>query len=569
MPRFAALDVGSNALRLRVIEAQAPSRLVDRSQLTLLPSERESPTGWRELLSLRAPVRLGTEVFVSGRLAPVSIGQACAALRQFRDAMDQLGVDAYRATATSAVREAQNGATLVERARREARIELEVIEGVEEARLIQLAVVRRLKLEERRALLVDVGGGSTEVTFLDRGQGTFAMSLSMGTVRLLETFLNAERKRRGDGAPSGRVDREQMKMISETIDRAFAEVVPHIKRTSELLVGTGGNVETLADLCPVRGAMPGASRAIDVAQMRALIAKMAAMTTEERRTTYSLRPDRADTIIPASLIFLKAAEAFRLASVTVPGAGLKEGILEELVDKYFDVWDEAGEAKSVLLACRRLGARYSFDEAHAEHVARFTGQLFDDLQSVHAFTARDRLLLQAAALLHDIGDYVRYDGHHKHSYYLVMHAEILGLLPEERAVVANIARYHRKSPPDIDHPNFRELDKVSRGKVRGLSAILRVADALDREHRGKVHDARAEVDASKRRVLLHLDGPDERELEEWTVKHKSELFRDVFDLDVVVAPRGDGVRSARDERTEPASSETPASAPAAKQKTAS
>src|SRR5512140_135201 len=208
MPRFAALDVGSNALRLRVIEAQAPSRLVDRSQLTLLPTERESPTGWKELLSLRAPVRLGTEVFVSGRLAPASIGQACAALRQFRDAMDQLGVDAYRATATSAVREAQNGATLVERARREARIELEVIEGVEEARLIQLAVVRRLKLEERRALLVDVGGGSTEVTFLDRGQGTFAMSLSMGTVRLLETFLNAERKRRSDSPSTGRVDRE-------------------------------------------------------------------------------------------------------------------------------------------------------------------------------------------------------------------------------------------------------------------------------------------------------------------------------------------------------------------------
>jgi exopolyphosphatase / guanosine-5'-triphosphate,3'-diphosphate pyrophosphatase len=556
MPRFAALDVGSNALRLRVIEAQAPSRAVDRSQLTLLPSERESPTGWRELLSLRAPVRLGTEVFVTGKLAPASIGQA----------MDQLGVDAYRATATSAVREASNGATLVERARREARIELEVIEGVEEARLIQLAVVRRLKLEERRALLVDVGGGSTEVTFLDRGQGAFAMSLSMGTVRLLETFLNTERKRRGDSAPTGKVDREQMKMMSETIDRAFAEVVPQVKRTSELLIGTGGNVETLADLCPVRGAMPG-QRAIDVAQMRALIAKMATMTTEERRTTYSLRPDRADTIIPASLIFLKAAEAFRLASVTVPGAGLKEGILEELVDKYFDVWDEAGEAKSVLLACRRLGVRYAFDEAHAEHVARFATQLFDDLQPVHAFNARDRLLLQAAALLHDIGDYVRYDGHHKHSYYLVMHAEILGLLPEERAVVANIARYHRKSPPDIDHPNFRELDKVSRGKVRGLSAILRVADALDREHRGKVHDARAEVDTVKRRVSLYLDGPEERELEEWTVKHKSELFRDVFDLDVVIAPRADGLKSAREEQ---ATDESPASsAPQAKQKTAS
>src|SRR5207249_2325128 len=154
--------------------------------------------GWREVTSLRAPVRLGSEVFVSGRLAPGSIGQACAALREFRDAMDAAKVVAYRATATSAVREASNGATLVERARREAGIELDVIEGVEEARLIQLAVVRRLGLadfpgtrvqSDRRALLIDVGGGSTELTVLQNGESAFAMSLPLGTVRLLETFL--------------------------------------------------------------------------------------------------------------------------------------------------------------------------------------------------------------------------------------------------------------------------------------------------------------------------------------------------------------------------------------------
>ena len=564
MPRFAALDIGSNALRLRIIEANAPSGsdgVGGRSpQLPLLPADKDNPAGWRELLSLRAPVRLGSEVFVTGRLAPQSIGQACAALRQFRDAMDQLGVDAYRATATSAVREAQNGATLVERARREARIELEVIEGVEEARLIQLAVTRRLKLHERRAVLLDVGGGSTELTFLDGGQASFAMSLPMGTVRLLETFLRSHERAHGG---AGRVDRERLRLIGESVDRALAEALPHVRRGTELIVGTGGNVETLADLCPVRG---GGPRAIDVIAMRALVSKMAHMTTDERRTTYQLRPDRADTIIPASMIFLKAAEAFHLAQVAVPGAGLKEGILEELVDKYFDVWDEAGEAKSVLAACRRLGARYSFDERHAELVARYATQLFDDLQTLHAFTPRDRLLLQAGSLLHDIGDYVRYDGHHKHSYYLIMHAEILGLLPEERAIVANIARYHRKSAPDIDHPNFRELDKVARGKVRGLSAMLRIADALDREHRGKVTELHAEVHAGKRLVLT-LGGADDRELEEWSVKHKSEPFRDVFDLDVVVAPSAEPRTDTRETKAVTASAGEAPAAP--KQKTAS
>ncbi|HWL84404.1 MAG TPA: Ppx/GppA family phosphatase, partial [Polyangiaceae bacterium] len=187
MPSFAAIDLGSNALRLRIVEANGPSVSPGhRVQLPLLPAEL---TPWREVVSVRAPVRLGAEVFVSGKLAPTSIGKACAALKEFRREMDLAQVVSYRATATSAVREAANGTTLVERARREAGIELEVIYGVEEARLIQLAVTRRLALDDRRVLLIDVGGGSTELTMLDRGQSSFSISMPLGSVRLLETFL--------------------------------------------------------------------------------------------------------------------------------------------------------------------------------------------------------------------------------------------------------------------------------------------------------------------------------------------------------------------------------------------
>src|SRR6516225_3268130 len=182
MPRFAAIDVGSNALRLRVVEASAPraaaasgggDSAARSAQLARLASEEEP---WRDVATLRSPVRLGAEVFLSGRLAPASIGQACTALREFKAEMDRAKVDAYRAIATSAVREAKNGATLVERARREAGIELETIEGIEEARLIQLAVTRRVPVGDKRALLVDVGGGSTELTLLERGETAFRMS---------------------------------------------------------------------------------------------------------------------------------------------------------------------------------------------------------------------------------------------------------------------------------------------------------------------------------------------------------------------------------------------------------
>jgi exopolyphosphatase/guanosine-5'-triphosphate,3'-diphosphate pyrophosphatase len=530
MPRFAALDLGSNALRLRIVEAHAAAS--GREQLSLLPPT-EGNAAWREVVSLRASVRLGSEVFVTGRLAMASIGQACEALREFRQSMDDAKVDAYRATATSAVREASNGAILVERARREAGIDLEVIEGVEEARLIQLAVVRRLGLADKRALLVDVGGGSTELTYLDHGRSAWATSLPIGTVRLLEMYLRGVKT----------VERGRQKLLVEGVDRALAEAVPALKKLPfEVMVGTGGSVDTLSELCPVKGGHAGYPRAVDVGAMKTLLGKLFALSPEQRRETFGLRPDRADTIVTAASIFLRVAELFKIPAIVAPGVGLKEGILEELIDKYFDRWDKESEARSVVDGCLRLGKRYGFDQEHGELVASLATSLYDDLADYHGFGERERLLLRAAALLHDIGDYVRYDGHHKHSYYLINNSDIMGLTPEERAVVANVARYHCKSPPDPSHPNFRDLDKESRSKVRSLAAILRISDALDREHLGKVKSARAEIDGKGRRVHLQLTGDEDRELEEWTVRAKSELLRDVFDLDVVLPGSNASVR---------------------------
>jgi exopolyphosphatase / guanosine-5'-triphosphate,3'-diphosphate pyrophosphatase len=514
MPRFAAIDVGSNALRLRAVEAAAPSNSV-KSQLPLLPEAQ-----WRDLATLRAPVRLGHEVFLTGRLAPASIGQACDALREFRGEMDRWKVDAYRAIATSAVREAKNGGTLIERARREAGIELEAIEGIEEARLIQLAVTRRIALGDRRSLLVDVGGGSTELTLLDRGTTSFTMSLPLGTVRMLEAYLK--------GAKT--VDRARERLLEEAIDRALGEALPQLGSV-DVIVGTGGNVDTLWDLCPAKGT----ARAIDMSATRSLFKKLCSMSASERRDAYQLRPDRADTIVPAAAIFLRLAHVLKLPTVIAPGVGLAAGVLEEIVDKFFHVWDAAGEAERVVEACTRLGRRYHFDEPHARHVCRFATQLFDDLQRVHAFGERDRLLLRSSAMLHDIGDYVHYSGHHKHSQYLIQHADIMGITPDERAIVSNIARYHRKGPPDATHPAYRDLSKEARGKVRGLAAILRIADALDREHKQKIESVRGAVDRSLGHVTLFLRGEGDRELEEWAVRAKASLWRDEYDLDVVVA----------------------------------
>ena len=519
MPRFGAIDVGSNAIRLRVVEVHQPR--ADASQLDLaLPPDAE----WREVASQRAPVRLGTEVFLTGKLTPASIGAACAALRDFKSAMDDARVDAYRAVATSAVREASNSATFVERARREAGIDLEVIEGVEEARIIELAVARRLGDAWRDALLVDVGGGSTELTHLADGEHASSVSLPIGTVRLLEQFASK-------GAA---LDKKGARLLAEAIERVLAEALPRLRSVRfGAVVGTGGNVETLADLCPQKGGV-GPHRAIDVAAMRAFYNKAIRLSAAERREAYGLRPDRADTIVPATAIFLRVAEALDAPSVVAPGVGLKEGILDELALKHFQLWDVEGQASSVLAACVKLGRRYQFDEAHGALVAELSAAIFDDMQPVHGLGPRERLLLRAAATLHDVGDFVRYDGHHKHSYYLILNSDLIGLTPEERAIVANVARYHRKSLPDASHPNFRDLERDARAKVRALAAILRIADALDREHLGKVKLVRAGVDRERRKLRLTVIGQEDRELEEWTVRQKADLLRDVFDLDVAI-----------------------------------
>lgn len=517
MARLAAIDLGSNALRLRIVDAEEGAATVDG---------RPEGIVFRDVHSLRVPVRLGSEVFVTGKLAAGSIGQACDALREFRRALDSANVSVYRAVATSAVRDARDGHVLVERARREAGIELEVVEGIEEARLIQIAVSKRLPLAGSRALLFDVGGGSTEFTLIDKGEVLLSVSLPLGSVRLLETYVLGE----GGG---GVVDRKRLRLLDEQITRILSELSPELlAQPIDHLIGTGGNVETLADLCPTASGLDphATTKAIDVGAMKALMQKMGALSSEQRREQYGLRPDRADTIVPASRVFAAIAERFRKQRIVAPGVGLKEGLLLELAEKHFRVWDSEHEVRSVLGACLRLGERYHFDRAHGEIVERFAGVLFDATQPLHGLPARDRLLLQAAAILHDVGDFVRYDGHHKHSYYLITHADIMGLSAIEREVVANVARYHRKGGPELTHSNFQALGKDDRVRVRVLSSLLRVADALDREHLGKVRGLTAQVDG--RKLRLSLRGEQERDLEEWSAREKADLLREVLALDV-------------------------------------
>lgn len=500
MPRFAAIDVGSNAMRMRIVEASAPN-------------------DWREISSERIPVRLGRDVFLNGKLAPTAIADAVDALNRFREAMKAHGVEAYRAVATSAVRDAVNGDVLVERAAREAGIKLEVIEGVEEARLARLAVSHAVELGRRRALLVDIGGGSVEITLLAGGTTRASVSLPLGTVRLTEAFLERD----------ARVTSERRALLREYIDRLLHEA-PFLQDLQvDLMIATGGNAEAIAALCP---ASTPDGPGIHASAMEPLAEAMGALPLRERAERYGLRPDRADVIVPAAYV-LSAINAFARADVIVaPGVGLREGILAELVERFFSVWDASGEAAAVEAEAVALGRRYRFDETHAQHVAALAASLFDQLTELHGLGPEERSWLRLAAILHDIGDFVGYESHHKHTYYLVVHSELMGLSPEAKEIVANVARYHRKAFPDLSHMGFRKLDRRGRSVVRKLAAILRLADAFDREHLSKVQEIHARVDRSK--LVLRARGEDDLSLSLWTASRKADLFEEVFELEVRV-----------------------------------
>jgi len=492
--RVACVDMGSNAIRFLAAE---------------FSSEREHEV----LFAERRPVRLGHGVFLSGKLVPNAMDAAVEALADFAARMEELGVQRYRAVATSAVRESKNREEFVERVERETSIKLDLISGSEEARLQHLAVVNRLRLGEEQWVLVDLGGGSVEVSLVDAAGILWSESHTMGSVRLLEELAGASEE-------AGRFSR----LLAEYINTLrIPSAASHA--TPAGFIGTGGNIESLAKLAGER--LPSDAWELSVDRLRALINTLATLSYRERVEQLRLREDRADVILPAAMVFERLADLCKADKILVPHVGIKEGVLLDLVDRMArrskpDSRQEQAEQASAMA----LGRRYFFDEAHATHVTRMALSLFDQLHALHGLGSAARKILQAAALLHDIGQYVSYKRHHKHTLYLVRYSELPNFAPHEMNLVAAVARYHRKSEPAPHHFVWDRLQPEAQEEVRRLAAILRVADALDREHQQRVTSVAA--DLTDHELVLTLTGAGELLLEGWSMKKKSQMFYNVF-----------------------------------------
>jgi exopolyphosphatase / guanosine-5'-triphosphate,3'-diphosphate pyrophosphatase len=500
MPLLAAIDVGSNALRLIIGSVDAAKNF--------------TPVD-----NLREPVRLGADVFSNGGLISDStIDQAAAAFKRFKEAMDQRGVVFSRAVGTSALRDAVNRDKFLDRIEQQSGIQLEVISAEEEARLLHLAVSKKINLKNRTAMLIDIGGGSTEVTLVVDGAIFSTESYKLGAVRLLHVL--DERK-----AGARRFVQLVQEYVQATRQRLKREIG---SKKIDLFVATGGNVETLGSLRKelLRGEK---DTSIDVDELDSLVRKLQALSYEERIQQLRLRPDRADVIVPASIILQHIVQVAGVEEVLLPKVGLKDGLLWDLLLDQDDEGHRAHRDEAVASALQ-VGRKFMFDEQHATAVAKFAVQLFDQTRALHNLGLDQRPLLEVAALLHDIGTFVSPNDHHKHSHYLILASPLIGLNQAQKAIVANVARYHRKSLPKPQHDTYRVLSSKERILVSKLAAILRIADAMDTEHASRVKSFSAEY--KKPNLQFSLRGEGDLLLEKWAMIKKGEMFEEVFGVRV-------------------------------------
>ncbi|HET9870754.1 MAG TPA: Ppx/GppA phosphatase family protein, partial [bacterium] len=459
-------------------------------------------------------VRLGQDVFTKGSISRETTQRAVEAFQHFREVLEQHQVARVRAVGTSALREARNRDAFLKKIAQTSGLELRTIGSEEEALLVYLAVSKKIPLEGKTAMLIDIGGGSVEVTLARNAKILATESFKMGAVRLMQVL---ERKRYGE--------KKFNLMLQEYVEAARKRFNQKLAgQKTDICVGTGGNLDALSDL---KGQLLKApdTAFVTLRELDLLIAKLQKLSTEERILKLRLRPDRADVILPAAIVLREIMKVGRASRVYVPHVGVKEGILIDMVSELLSGKPPL-HRDEVMAAARQLGKKYDYDEPHAQQVARLSLDLFEKTKKLHRLGDDNRLLLEAAATVHDIGQFVNYAAHHKHSYYLITSSQIMGLSAHQVELVANIARYHRKAVPLLKHDSYRALDPKDRLLVCKLAAILRIADAMDHEHACKVKDFGAQY--KRPHFSVTLRGHDDLLLEKWSLLKKCDLFEKTF-----------------------------------------
>lgn len=510
-PIKAAIDIGTNSIHLVV------ARLAAHGGFEILTHEKET-------------VRLGQGGGEMKLLAPDAIERGLAALERMAQVATSFGEADLVAVATSAVREAGNRDEFIERARALTGIEIEVISGFEEARLIHLGVLQALPVYDQRLLLVDIGGGSTEFLVGLGAEPIEARSMKLGAIRLTERFFS-EAIAEGRRPTAGEVD-ECRHYVRAALAPVGSELGGH---RPEIAIGSSGTATTIA-------AMAAARRGDDIRQMNGV--KFTAdemsevvdrvVSSKDRTRLDGLEDKRADIILGGAILLDEVFAVFELDAMTISDNALREGVL---FDRFAD---QSGRDLRDLRRANllRLARQLDPDPAHAEHTALLAGQLFDRSRPLHGLGDDAREILEAAAIVHNVGLFISHSSHHKHSYYVIRNSEQLtGFTEDEIELIAVVARYHRKSRPSEKHAEFAALDAADRRLVSQLAGMLRVAIGLDRRHAGVVQTMRVILDDGRMRIEPVAADDDDLDLEIYAARERSVLLANSLGVDVdIVEP---------------------------------
>lgn len=499
MPRYAAVDIGSNSVRMLAAEISPGA-----------------PT--KTLAADRQVTRLGASVFQNGRISPEAMEFVAGILAKMAQVYRKQEVIAVRAVATSAVRDASNQHDFIERASEVLGVPVEIISGQEEARLIHLGVQSQWPQTGKRMLILDVGGGSAELILSDHGELVEAFSKPLGAVRLTESFLKSD--------PPAALELHRM---YEYIDEKLATPLRRIGTGPfDRMIATSATAAAI--VCAVnrvgRARREEADRLkASVQQVRKFYREVSALDSSRREKIQGLGPRRAEIIVAGAAVFRRAMELFQRPSLHYSAAGVRDGIIADLAAR------GVGRELTMLNPDQRrvveqMVRRYGSPMLHARKVAELAHRLFEGLQPLHRLPPGHGKLLEAAGYLHDIGHFVSASSHHKHSYYLVAHSDLPGFTDQERQMIALLCRYHRKSMPLPRHSPFQSVDPDSRRAITMLTPLLRIADSLDRSHEQRVSDMQVQIRNGS--VTLALEAQADTDLEMWAVERVADAFRETY-----------------------------------------
>lgn len=501
MPRYAAIDIGSNSIRMQAAETSPgmPTKI--------LAAERQV-------------TRLGAGVFNDGRITADALEFVCANLARMAQIYQKLDVVGVRAVATSAVRDASNQHEFLDRASKALGAAIEIISGQEEARLIHLGVQARWPQTGKRVLMIDVGGGSAEVILSDHGGLSEAFSKPLGAVRLTEVFLRAD--------PPAPIDLHRLnEYIDEKLDGPLQKIGPGPFDRAIATSATAAAIVCAINRVP-RSRREDADRLkASASQIRKFYRDVSVLDMSGRRKVQGIGPNRAELIVAGAAVFRRTLELFQQPALHYSVAGVRDGIIADLAAR------GVGRELSMLSrdqrrAVEQMARRYGVQLAHARKVADLAHRLFESLQPLHQLPPALGKMLEAAAYLHDIGHFVSDTSHHKHSFYLVAHSDLPGFTDPERQIIALLCRYHRKSMPAPRHTPFQTMEPDMRRAINLLVPLLRIADSLDRSHEQRVGDM--QVQLRNGTVTLALDAKPDPDLEMWAVERVADSFRDTYQL---------------------------------------